>query len=100
MGQILRQLSKRKQGKFFRETIVNPKEQCHAITLRSGKDVLPPPLEIEDQKVEKEELPKKKLSGDKYLDMNPNDYGEPYTIKIGCDDLKDLPPKKNKGATP
>jgi hypothetical protein len=96
MGQISRQLSKRKQGKLFSETIVNPKEQCHAITLRSGKDVSPPPSEIEDQMVEKEEPPKKKLSGDKYLDMDPSDYRESYTIKIGCDDPKDLPPKKTR----
>jgi hypothetical protein len=46
--------------------------------------------------VEKEEPPKKKLSSDKYLDMDPNDYGESYTTKIGCDDPKDLPPKKTR----
>jgi hypothetical protein len=46
--------------------------------------------------VEKEEQPKKKLSGDKYLDMDPNDYSEPYTIKIGCGDPKYLPPKKTR----
>ena len=94
MGQFSKHLLERQQGKFPSDTIVNPKEQCHAIILNSGNYDSHPPPKIEEPKVEEETPLKRKPCGDKYLDMDPNDYGEAYTIKIGGNDPKDLPPKK------
>ena len=42
MGQISKQLTERPKGTFPSDTIVNPREQCNAISLRSGKVVSPP----------------------------------------------------------
>ena len=39
MGQISKQLAERPPGRFPSDTVVNPKEYCKVITLRSGKTV-------------------------------------------------------------
>src|ERR1044072_7079760 len=49
VGQLAKQLSERPPGMFPSDTIVNPKENCSAITLRSGNTLLEP----EEKKVEK-----------------------------------------------
>ena len=81
MGQLARGAQARQQGTLPSDTIINPKEQCKAITLRSGKEVELPKgfgvregvvveeeveVEVEvDEKVDEEErVEKKKVEED------------------------------------
>ena len=103
MGQISKQLTERPKGTFPSDTIVNPREQCNAISLRSGKVVSPPsPPKI--SKFEKEGEPQMKSSAhDGKEDTSSgvhNDEGEPKRkpsdIEILKWDPKNSPPKKTR----
>jgi len=39
VGQLAKQLAEQQSGQFFANSQPNPKEQCKAITIRSGKQV-------------------------------------------------------------
>ena len=54
VGQLANELKTQVKGKFPSDTEHNPKEQCQAITLRSGKEVdSENPKVVKEQKVEK-----------------------------------------------
>ncbi|XP_062106027.1 uncharacterized protein LOC133817500 [Humulus lupulus] len=81
MGQLAKLLSSRQQGNFPSSTEVNPKEQCQAVTLRSGTKYDGPTMDnkgkkIEDQHVTSpaqdevtEDLPKKEKP--KHIEPTP-----------------------------
>ncbi|XP_062104109.1 uncharacterized protein LOC133815270 [Humulus lupulus] len=55
VGQLTNMLNARPQGNFPSNTVVNPKEQFQAITLRSGKEIEGPSLKgAQEKKVEEE----------------------------------------------
>ena len=55
MGQLATELKSQKKGKFPSDIEHNPREQCQAIRLRSGKEVnSEKPKVVEEQEVEKE----------------------------------------------
>jgi len=56
VGQIASSLSANKKGKFPSTTIVNPKEQCKAITLRSGINYEGSSMPMKNEKVEEKEV--------------------------------------------
>ena len=53
MGQLARSSSSKQQGSFPSDTITNPKEQCKAISTRSGLQLQDPPMK---SSVEKKQL--------------------------------------------
>ncbi|XP_062112692.1 uncharacterized protein LOC133823859 [Humulus lupulus] len=55
MGQLANMLNTRPQGNLPSNIVVNPKEQCQAITLRSGKEIEGPSLKGTKKKAEEEE---------------------------------------------
>ncbi|XP_062085772.1 uncharacterized protein LOC133791881 [Humulus lupulus] len=56
VGQLANMLNTRPQGNFPRNTVVNPKEQCQAITLRSRKEIEgPSPKGTQEKKAEEED---------------------------------------------
>ncbi|XP_062119046.1 uncharacterized protein LOC133832755 [Humulus lupulus] len=56
VGQLGNMLNTRPEGNFPSNTVVNPKEQCQAITLRSGKEIEGPSLKgTQEKKAEEEE---------------------------------------------
>ena len=59
IGQLASSINARQKGKFSRDTKLNPKEQCRAITLRSGKEIEGAKLEYRrDEPVEHESTDK------------------------------------------
>ncbi|XP_062104485.1 uncharacterized protein LOC133815692 [Humulus lupulus] len=60
VGQLANMLNTRPQGNLPSNTVVNPKEQCQAITLRSGKEIEGPSLKgTQEKKVVEEESDEK-----------------------------------------
>ena len=55
VGQLTNMLNARPQGNFPSNTVVNPKEQFQAITLRSGKEIEGPSLKGAQEKKAEEE---------------------------------------------
>ena len=54
VGQLASELKSQKKGKFPNDTEHYPREQCHAIMLRSGKEVESPnPMESQSEKIER-----------------------------------------------
>ncbi|XP_062119235.1 uncharacterized protein LOC133832983 [Humulus lupulus] len=56
VGQLVNMLNTRPQGNLPRNIVVNPKEKCQAIILRSGKEIEGPSLKgTQEKKAEEEE---------------------------------------------
>ncbi|KAK0606803.1 hypothetical protein LWI29_004553 [Acer saccharum] len=69
VGQLARAIQGRQQGALPSNTVVNPKEQCNAISLRSGKEVELPDnfgmgkeVVVEEEGIEEEEVVEEKKS--------------------------------------
>ncbi|XP_062074984.1 uncharacterized protein LOC133778991 [Humulus lupulus] len=72
VGQLARMFNNRPQGTFPSNTIMNPKEQCNAISLRSGKELEEPdkksillPKVVDEKKGKVEEVRLQKRTLDK-----------------------------------
>jgi hypothetical protein len=98
MGQISRQLAERPQGTFPSDTVVNPKEQCKAITTRSGKILTSPQSTPSKNTTSKEEKESQAKDGTLVEDTIGRDNKEkevPLFIKIGDAEKEGLPKKKS-----